>query len=317
MIRWLGRLLYESTPAEFRSAYGVPESVERLLAATKRSSFSALDETRAVGKVSSENVRLQRAIPMIQNSFKPFFTGSFQVRDGLAVLTGHFGMSMFVKIFMTFWLGMVALFAVGFLLGNFSSKGSYSVGIAISPLFMLAAGLGLVRLGKWFARNDVAWLSAVIGQALGVSGAAMPREPAIDSAKVPLVLKGVAVFLAASSAMAVFMDFLGPKVLPSQMAGSAGLALQPGPWHVLYGVSALGLAVGIWRRRPWAWWGGFVVLGVSIIISLLTMPLNAQPALPPVFRVIFSIFGLVVIGVWGRWWYAQRKHFLWAQASAI
>jgi hypothetical protein len=302
MIRWLGRLLYESTATEFRSAYGVPESVERLRAATKRSAFSALDETRAVGKVSAESVRLQRVIPMIQNSFKPFFTGSFQVRDGLTVLTGHFGMSMFVKIFMTFWLGMVALFALGFLLGNFSSKTSYSVGVAVGPLLMLAAGLGLVSLGKWFARNDAAWLSAVIGEALGVAGAEMPRQPQMDSAAVPLVLKGVAVFLAASSLLAVFMDFFGPTVMP---------ALQPGPWHVVYAVSALVLALGVWRRRPWAWWGGFLVLGMSIITSLLAMPLNEQPAAPPMLRVIFAIFALLVILVWGRWWYAQRKHFLW------
>jgi hypothetical protein len=61
------RLLYDSTPAEFRSAYRVAESVERLSAATKRSVFSALEETTAVGKVSV--VRLQRVIPMMGNSF--------------------------------------------------------------------------------------------------------------------------------------------------------------------------------------------------------------------------------------------------------
>src|SRR5277367_6328697 len=115
MIRWLRRLLYDSTPAEFRSAYSVAESVERLTAATKRSAFSALDATSAVGKVSADIVRLQRVSPMIRNSFKPFFVGHFESRDGVTLLIGQFGMSMFTKVFMTFWLGMVALFAVGFL----------------------------------------------------------------------------------------------------------------------------------------------------------------------------------------------------------
>jgi hypothetical protein len=27
-------------------------------------------------------------------------------------------------------------------------------------------------------------------------------------------------------------------------------------------------------------------------------------------KVIFSILSCVVVGIWGRWWYAQRKHFL-------
>jgi hypothetical protein len=63
MFQWEWRLLYESTAAEFRSAYGLDESVERLRAATKRSVFSSLGETVAVGKVSKEGVRLQRVIP--------------------------------------------------------------------------------------------------------------------------------------------------------------------------------------------------------------------------------------------------------------
>jgi hypothetical protein len=48
MFQWFWRLLFESNPAEFRSAYALAESVERLRAATKRSAFSALSETAAV-----------------------------------------------------------------------------------------------------------------------------------------------------------------------------------------------------------------------------------------------------------------------------
>jgi hypothetical protein len=314
MIRWFRRLLYESTPAEFRSAYSLPESVDRLLAATKRSAFSALDETRAVGKVSSESVRLQRVIPMIQNSFKPFFVGSFQVRDGVTVLSGRFGMSIFVKVFMTFWLGMVALFAVGFLLANFSSRSSNPAWAAMGPLVMLAAGVALIAAGKWFARNDVAWLSGIIGHALGVPQVGGIQETRIDGAAVPMVLKAVALFLAASSAMVMFMDFFGPQILPGQLVGPRSMAVQIGYWHEVYAISALVLAAGVWRRRPWAWWGGFLVLGLSIVTSLLAMPMNSSTAAPPVMRVVFGIFALVVIGIWGRWWYAQRRHFLWAPA---
>jgi hypothetical protein len=83
-------LLYDSTPAEFRSAYGIAGSVERLSAATKRSVFSALGETTAVGKGSEKVVRLQRVIPMVGNSFKPFFIGHFEVRGEVTVLIGKF-----------------------------------------------------------------------------------------------------------------------------------------------------------------------------------------------------------------------------------
>jgi hypothetical protein len=317
MIRWLG-LLYESTPAEFRGAYSIAESVERLRAATKRSAFWAIGEGAAVGKVSADIVRLQRVTPMIRNSFKPFFVGHFESRDGVTLLIGQFGMSMFTKVFMTFWLGMVALFAVGFLVGSLNSTASYPRQIVIGPFLMLIAGLGLVALGKWFARNDAAWLSGVIAQALGapVVGT-LQSEPAIDPAAVPTVLKCVALFLAVSGVIAVFMDFFGPQELRSQIVNSTSAPFQMGHLHVLYAISGLVLAVGVWRRRPWAWWGGFLLLGMSTVASLLAMPVNMQPAAPPLIRVVIGIFAVIVVGLWGRWWYAQRRLFLWKPAPAI
>jgi hypothetical protein len=304
MIHHLRRLLYESTPAEFRSAYSVAESVERLRAATKRSAFAAIGEAAAVGKVSQDGVRLQRVTPMVRNSFKPFFVGRFESRDGVTLLTGRFGMSLFTKIFMTFWLAMVALFGVGFLVGSLSATASYPRQIVIGPFLMLIAGLGLVALGKWFARNDVAWLTGVIGRALDVAGvAAEPIQETLEVAGVPMVLKGVALFLAASGAIAALTEFIEPKL------GQQRVALQVGHWNLVYAVSAFVLAAGVWGRRPWAWWGGFLVLGISTITSLLAMPVGTPSGLPPFVRVVFGVFAVIVVAVWGRWWYAQRKHF--------
>ena len=304
MIHHSRRLLYESTPAEFRSAYSVAESVERLRAATKRSAFAAIGEAAAVGKVSQDGVRLQRVTPMVRNSFKPFFVGRFESRDGVTLLTGRFGMSLFTKIFMTFWLAMVALFGVGFLVGSLSATASYPRQIVIGPFLMLIAGLGLVALGKWFARNDVAWLTGVIGRALDVAGvAAEPIQETLEVAGVPMVLKGVALFLAASGAIAALTEFIEPKL------GQQRVALQVGHWNLVYAVSAFVLAAGVWGRRPWAWWGGFLVLGISTITSLLAMPVGTPSGLPPFVRVVFGVFAVIVVAVWGRWWYAQRKHF--------
>jgi multisubunit Na+/H+ antiporter MnhG subunit len=306
MIQWLRRLLFESTPAEFRSAYGIEESVERLQAATKRSAFSAIGEAAAVGKVSPDGVRLQRVTPMVRNSFKPFFVGRFESRDGVTLLTGQFGMSLFTKIFMTFWLGMVALFGVGFLVASLSATASYPRQIVIGPFLMLIAGLGLVALGKWFARNDVAWLTGVIGRALEVPGvgAQTRDETKLDAVAVPTVLKGVALFLAASGVMALFAEFTAPKL------GGVPILAPLGHWNIVYAIAVLSLSAGVWFRRLWAWWGGFLVLGLSIVSSQFFMRENAQVMPPPFMRVVFGIFSCVVVVVWGRWWYAQRKHFL-------
>ena len=154
---------------------------------------------------------------------------------------------------------------------------------------MLAAGVGFVALGKWFARNDAAWLSGVIGQALGqpVAGVMTPVTE-VDATAVPGVLKGVALFLAAWSVMLIVMNFFGSRMMPAQPTNPAGVAL--GHWQLGYAVAALVLAAGVWRRRPWAWWGGFLLFGLAIVTSLLAMPVNVEPPTPPVIRVIFGIF---------------------------
>jgi hypothetical protein len=30
-------------------------------------------------------------------------------------------------------------------------------------------------------------------------------------------------------------------------------------------------------------------------------------------KVIFAIISCVIVCIWGRWWFAQRKHFLWTK----
>lgn len=316
MFRWSVRLLYDSTPAEFRSAYGLAESVERLRAATKRSVFAAFGETAAVGKVSEKFVRLQRVIPMVGNSFKPFFAGRFEVHDGVTVLAGRFGMLIWAKVFMSFWFGLMSLFAVGVLLGGLKPQGSQATFFIWQPFLMLGGGVALVWVGKWFARNDVAWLSGVIGTALGTSGGAAPIPSdaltKTDPYTVPATLKGAAILLAASGAMAVVAGFAGPHVWPSmQRASDTPAVLQLGNWNFVYAMVVISLALGIWRRRPWAWWGGFAVLGTSVCWSLIAM-LHMGGGPPVAFKVIFAAMSSVVVAIWGRWWYAQRKHFFWS-----
>lgn len=306
MFRWFVRLLFDSTPAEFRSAYGLAESVVRLSAATKRSAFSALGETTAVGKVSEKVVRLQRVIPMVGNSFKPFFIGHFEVRGEVTVLIGKFTMLPLVKVFMSFWFGMVILFSGLMLLGGSKPQGPKAIFFVLQPLLMIGAGIILVVAGKWFARNDTAWLSERISTALGApqADALGTRDGLmnIDADIVPMPLKVTAMLLAASGAMAL-------------VSGGAGSHLWPaappwGNWIFVYAILVIVLSIGVWRRRPWAWWSGFLLLGLSACWSLFALWASTDVGPPMGIKVIFAIFSCVVVGIWGRWWYAQRKHFL-------
>jgi hypothetical protein len=312
MFRWLWQLLYDSTPVEFRSVYGLEESVERLRAATKRSVFSALSETAAVGKVSEKSVRLQRVIPMVGNSFKPFFLGQFQISNGQVLLIGRFTMLPIVKVFMTFWFCFVSLTSVGFLFGSSSPT---PVPAALVPLGMIAGGVAMLVFAKWLARNDVGWLSEVIQGALGpprAPGAARHSTTGVDPAAVPMTLKAAAIFLAASAVMAVFSGWIVPRLPTVATPAGAAPPFQPtGLWALVYSTAVLALALGVWRRQPWAWRGFFILLGVSTCWSLYAMQAIGDVGLPLPMRIGFGVMCCAVVVFWGRWWHGQRRHFIW------
>ena len=152
------KFLYGSTPAEFKSEFDLSESVERLRAATKRSALGVLAQQAAAGRVSESRVRLQRVIPMFGNSFKPFFIGRFEQRGGGVFLAGRFTMLFLAKAFMTVWFGLLLIFALMSVTLAPAKQGN-TVAMLLGALGMFGAGIALVAVGKWFARNDVVWLS--------------------------------------------------------------------------------------------------------------------------------------------------------------
>jgi hypothetical protein len=162
MIQSLWQFLYGSTPVEFKSAFALQESLERLRVATKRSAFSAMAQAAAVGPVKETKVRLQRVIPMLHNSFKPFFFGRFERRSDGIYLTGRFALLPFVKIFMTIWLGGVIF--IGAVVATQAQRGG--LWPTLGCFAMAAFGIAMIGFGKWLSRNDVEWLSNVIRTAL-------------------------------------------------------------------------------------------------------------------------------------------------------
>jgi hypothetical protein len=181
---------------------------------------------------------------------------------------------------------------------------------------MVGAGVALVAVGKWFARNDVAWLSTVIEGALG-EARTLSATPEIlgniDSAAVPTPLKIASIVLAMSGVMQLLI-----RIFPSQLGRGAAasdfaVTMQPfAHWNEALAAGLLLLAVGVWQRRPWAWWGGFLLLGLSVLGPVSALRTIVRPnGVPVIIQIVFGGFLLVVLATWGRWWYAQRKHFLW------
>jgi hypothetical protein len=111
-----------------------------------RSVFQALFQQAAVGSVSEGRVVLQRVIPFVHNSFKPFFVGSFERTATGVVLKGKFSIHWLVRIFMTFWLGSCLLCSVLALWAGVQHP-SEARFVPLGGIAMFAFGLALVRGG--------------------------------------------------------------------------------------------------------------------------------------------------------------------------
>jgi hypothetical protein len=312
--------IYSSIPAEFKSVYGLSESVTRLRTATRRSAFGVLAQQAATGPVSESRVRLQRVIPMLGNSFKPFFFGRFETRGDCVYLTGRFTMLGLVKAFITFWLGCALAMGIASAATIVNKHGGDWLLALGSGLGMFGAGLAVVGFGKWLARNDVAWLSNTIRTALGTPVIAQAPEPsalipsmADSTSSVPTVLRVTALVLLFLGVMSVWSAISGVSSWHATSGhaavitrfGSRSLRLAIGA----YGLLMIGLALGVYRRKQWAWWLGlalFVAAGLIVILQAFTSQDIPDTA---AVRAIFCVLSLAITLYWGWWWYTQRVHF--------
>ncbi|SDJ81755.1 hypothetical protein SAMN04488540_1142 [Ferrimonas sediminum] len=155
--------LYGSEEFEFVFDVPIEIAIERLKKGV--STTSRLTSEGMVGNVSSDIVKIQRVIPMVQNSFKPFLVGSFSSDGNKTVLSGVFRFHRFVQAFMTFWFGFIVLW-VTMASVAVAAKPTEAWSFPIFGFLMLCFGVGLVKLGKWFSRNDKEWLKDNISNAI-------------------------------------------------------------------------------------------------------------------------------------------------------
>lgn len=316
MFRWIMEALAGSVPVEFESAFGLDESVKRLKAATRRWMLSSMGQPFAAGRVTAARVSLQRVIPMVGNSFKPFFVGRFEQRNGKVILAGRFTMSWFVKIFMTIWFAFCGFIAVaGVAAAIISPK---AVPMPLMGGVMLLFGFGLVRLGRWFSRKDPAWLSDVIRTALHASEAAwpdgtVPAHSACQSAnQTPAFIPIAATLLALFGVMGLVSAITGIQTYHSDLQRTVITHYANGTHRyvaAVYGVVMLGLAYGVYRRSLFAWKLCFGLLGGSWLYSLFDVSTRTDLGHARIPAIIFCTASIVIVLIWGWWWYAQRIHF--------
>jgi hypothetical protein len=318
MLDWLKKLWRGAEVVEFESAFDLAESVDRLRAATKKSVFQAVSNQQAVGTVTETRVSLQRVIPMMGNSFKPFFVGCFVESSGKIVLRGRFTMQWFAKLFMAFWFGLNGLMMAAMVVAVIASAKAW-IGVAFT-VGMLCFGLGMVRLGQWFSRNDPIWLSNVINAALANSPRTGPTADKAESQTIgiPIHIRPLVGLIALAGIAVLVSSVFGVRSFHATSQGVTITPFQGGELSrylgAIGGIFALAWAYGIFRQYRVAWWAGLMVLGYAwfnLINALVHQRTNTGTVLSwsqPV-AVIYMTMAPLVLVIWSWWWYAQRIHF--------
>jgi hypothetical protein len=125
-----------------------------------------------VGRVTATSLRLRKRI-RYQNSFQNHLAARLRAEAGGTVISGGVAMHPFVRAFMFIWFGGVILIggtmfvgAVWTMLSSADGQRQHVwMGVVIPP-FMLAFGLGLVRFGRYLARDETRFLTDFLIQTL-------------------------------------------------------------------------------------------------------------------------------------------------------
>jgi hypothetical protein len=106
------QFIYGSEPFEIELNVPRATAIERLKEIVHRTTLTGIGTERIVGSVNEYQVKLQRVIPMVQNSFKPILVGTVTTKNGKTILTGVFRFHRYVQIFLTIWFGFIAFWTL-------------------------------------------------------------------------------------------------------------------------------------------------------------------------------------------------------------
>ena len=143
---------------------------------------------KIIGKFDEDTFRLRQK-KSYNNSFAPFFFGKLSRTNSGTEISGEFRMHPLVRVFMTFWLGMVVLIGgimVVVSLGQIvtgrvpaQQRGSPWMGVLI-PMIMLVFGTGMLKVGAWLGKRDEAAMTRFLEETFAAKTAAIdPRFVAV------------------------------------------------------------------------------------------------------------------------------------------
>lgn len=125
-----------------------------------------------VGRVTETSLQLRKRIGY-RNSFQSFLSATLRHEAGGTLISGEVAMHPFVTVFMFIWFGFVILIGgtmfvatVGTLFFGPGNRHENAWMGAVIPPVMLVFGFGLVRFGRYLARDEARFLTDFLIQTL-------------------------------------------------------------------------------------------------------------------------------------------------------
>jgi hypothetical protein len=162
----------------------LPCSVEELChRLNSRMDRSFVGRRPVIGRIRGAKLTARKRI-WYRNSFQTYLSAELIEDTNQTLVRCSFSMHPFVIVFMAVWFGGVALFGAAIFIHLLSlliwppakaPEGSI-VGAAISFIMLLSGGAALVRLGRWLAADEKAFLLKFVSSAGIRSPNVVPRH---------------------------------------------------------------------------------------------------------------------------------------------
>jgi hypothetical protein len=144
---------------ELRTLLSLEECLARLGDAIDSPSFFGASRS-VVGRAGSASRRISKRLRYGSNAFQSHLTARLQPAPGETILVGKVGLHPIVITVMSLWFGGLILMSGALIAADVNSPAW------LSPLLMVALGMGVVAFGRYLARGDSQFLLDFLCQTL-------------------------------------------------------------------------------------------------------------------------------------------------------
>ena len=175
-----------------RTNFEVQECLRRLEEAADRGQWNPFSLSGYRGskpllaKIDGQEIKVWKRI-YYRNDFRPYFYGTLISEADGTRIEGYFGLDQWVRIFMWIWMGFVALSCIPMLTLFVREGGLHSKDAALDlvPLYMLAFGVLLPKVGRWIGRGQERFILESLQETLAARVETLePSSTAMDPSSV-------------------------------------------------------------------------------------------------------------------------------------